>query len=252
MCEAVIAGIAPSARVVHLSHGVPRRSVAHGARMLAEAIPYVPVGVHVAVVDPGVGSGRRAVVLVSADDRRFVGPDNGLLVRAAERCGGVEAAHEIANEALVLPDRSATFDGRDVFAPVAAHLALGVALEAVGPALDPASLVRTDVIAARVEAGEVHTHCEHVDGFGNLSLGASSGDLDAAGFEARAPVRVLVAGERRGVALRARTFADVSLGELVLYEDSRGAAAIAVNGGDASRWLGCTAGDGVTLQRDGR
>ncbi|MDX6571655.1 MAG: hypothetical protein QOC86_811, partial [Gaiellales bacterium] len=110
--EGAILHVAPDARVLHLTHGVPRGDVAQGARALADAVPHVPVGVHLAVVDPGVGTDRRALVLTSGDGRQFVGPDNGLLVAAAERCGGVAAAHALA----VPPAAAPTFHGRDVFA----------------------------------------------------------------------------------------------------------------------------------------
>ena len=119
--EGAILRVAPDARVLHLTHGVPPGDIAAGARALADAVPHVPVGIHVAVIDPGVGTDRRALVLQSADGRLFVGPDNGLLVAAAERSGGIEAAHELA----VPPDASPTFHGRDVFAPAAGRLALG-------------------------------------------------------------------------------------------------------------------------------
>ena len=119
--EGAILHVAPDARVLHLTHGVPPGDVAQGARALADVVPHVPVGVHLAVVDPGVGTDRRALVLTSGDGRQFVGPDNGLLVAAAERCGGVAGAHALT----VPPDASPTFHGRDVFAPAAGRLALG-------------------------------------------------------------------------------------------------------------------------------
>jgi S-adenosylmethionine hydrolase len=250
VCEAVILAIAPDARVVHLSHGVPRQGVAQGARMLLEAIAYVPVGVHVAVVDPGVGSARRPLVIESGDGRRFVGPDNGLLLPAAEHCGGIAAAYEITEARLLLPHRSATFHGRDVFAPVAAHLAVGLEAGAVGPPVRSEALVRLPPDEPpEIRDGRMVVSCLHVDVFGNCSLGARSSDVDAAGLAMHASVRVLVDGRERGSARRGRVFADVPPGGLVLYEDSRGAAALGVNGGDAARRLGIEAGTRVTLER---
>jgi S-adenosyl-L-methionine hydrolase (adenosine-forming) len=247
VCEGVIAKIAPSARVIHLTHGIPPRSVDEGAAALAEALPYLPVGVHVAVVDPGVGSHRRPMVIRCGDGRLLVGPDNGLLLPAADRCGGADGAWEITDPALMLGEVSATFHGRDVFAPVAAHLAAGVAPDAVGPALDPGSLVRPEAPEVEVETGAVRTRVVHVDGFGNCALGATPEDLDRAGLARGSVLRVVVGGRPRGTALRARTFSDVPARELVVYDDSRGVAALAVNGADAAQALGCRPQDAVAL-----
>jgi S-adenosylmethionine hydrolase len=139
--EGAILHVAPDARVLHLTHGVPPGNIAAGARALADSVPHVPVGIHVAVVDPGVGTDRRALVLASADGRLFVGPDNGLLVVAAERCGGVTGSHGLA----IPPDASPTFHGRDVFAPAAGRLALGESPESLGEAVDPGDLARLNV-----------------------------------------------------------------------------------------------------------
>jgi S-adenosylmethionine hydrolase len=242
--EGAILRIAPAARVVHLTHGVPAGDVAQGARALADALPHVPVGIHVAVVDPGVGTDRRAVVLVSGDGRRFVGPDNGLLMTAAERCGGVTAAHEL----IVPPDASATFHGRDVFAPAAGRLALGEEPAALGEALDPALLVRLARTRATVDAGLVRAACVHVDRFGNCALAAVASDLDQAGLVAGGAVAIAVRGLPRGAAQRGRTFSDVPPGALVVLVDSTGAAALCINGGDASRELRLAIGDDVELR----
>jgi S-adenosylmethionine hydrolase len=126
ICHGVIVRTCPDAEVIHLAHGIDAQSVAQGARVLAASIAFLPVGVHLAVVDPGVGSQRRAVVLRSGDGRLFVGPDNGLLVPAAEACGGIELAVEITDPDYMLDAVSRTFHGRDVFAPVAGHLAAGL------------------------------------------------------------------------------------------------------------------------------
>ena len=124
-CHGVIKRIAPEAQIIDVTHGIPRQQVLQGALVLASTLPYMPVGVHLAVVDPGVGSSRRPLALRDREGRYFVGPDNGLLVPAADRAG-IESAHELANPEYALETISRTFHGRDLFAPAAAHLARGV------------------------------------------------------------------------------------------------------------------------------
>jgi S-adenosyl-L-methionine hydrolase (adenosine-forming) len=245
--EAVIAGIAPDARVIHLTHGVTPQGVMQGALALAQAVPYTPPGVHVAVVDPGVGSERRAVVIVTGDGRLLVGPDNGVLVPAAEGCGGIEAAYEIADENLFLHPVSSTFHGRDVFAPVAARLAAGLDPSAVGPAVDPAGLRRIDVPAPHLEPGTILAQALDVDRFGNVALNVRGADLDGHGLPAGARVEI-AAGDGRYFAVRATTFADVRPGEMVLYDDSSGWASLAVNRGSLAEVCGIERGDPVLLR----
>jgi S-adenosylmethionine hydrolase len=228
--EAVIAGIAPDARVVHLTHGIAPHAVLPGALALANALPFCPVGVHVAVVDPTVGSARRAVVLRTADGRLLVGPDNGLLLPAAEVVGGVVAAFEITDHALFLEPVSRTFHGRDVFAPVAGHLACGLDPAAVGPAVDPSTLTRIAIPAPVLAPGRVEAVALAIDRFGNVALNVAGAELSAHGlpFGTRVEVRI---GEGRFLALRAPTFADVRPSEMVVYDDSSGRAALAMNSG---------------------
>ncbi len=133
VCHGVIQRIAPGTQVIDVTHGIRPQAILEGASTLADALRYMPVGVHLAVVDPEVGGDRRPVALRSGDGRLYVGPDNGLLVPAAERLGGIEAAHELTNRDLWLERVSRTFHARDIFSPVAAHLAAGTALETVGP-----------------------------------------------------------------------------------------------------------------------
>jgi S-adenosylmethionine hydrolase len=242
--EGAILRVAPEARVLHLTHGVPPGDIAAGARALADAVSHVPAGVHLAVVDPGVGTDRRALVLESADGRVFVGPDNGLLVPAAERCGGIPAAYEL----VVPPDASPTFHGRDVFAPAAGRLALGEPPGVLGEAADPAGLVRLTLAGATVDSGRLRAPCVHVDRFGNCALAAGASDLEGAGLGAGSSVAIAVRGMPRGAAQRGRTFADVPPGGLVVLVDSAGAAALCINGGDAARELRLAVGDDVELR----
>jgi S-adenosylmethionine hydrolase len=247
--HAVIARICPEARVIDLGHGVPRQDALAGALLLTRALPFAPAGVHLAVVDPEVGARRRAIALRTAEeDRLLVGPDNGLLIPAAERFGGVLEAVEISASPWRLEPVSATFHGRDLFAPVAARLAAGEPLAEAGVPLEPAELVSLALPAATVEDGALATVVLRVDGFGNLALAGSHAELGRAGFTLGQPVAVRVGG-RRLLGVVARTFADVRLGDLLVYEDAAGALAVAVNGGDAAALIGARGGDRVRLER---
>ena len=167
----------PDAEVIHLAHGIDAQSVAQGARVLAASIAFLPVGVHLAVVDPGVGSQRRAVVLRSGDGRLFVGPDNGLLVPAAEACGGIELAVEITDPDYMLDAVSRTFHGRDVFAPVAGHLAAGLDPLKLGAEVEADSLVRPLEPGFTLKGTLLGATVQHVDRFGNVQLSVSATDL---------------------------------------------------------------------------
>ena len=247
--HAVIATIAPGARVIDLSHGIPRHDVEAGARMLARSLPYAPAGVHLAVVDPEVGARRRAVALLTAEEERLlVGPDNGLLLPAAERFGGIVEAVEISASPWRLEPVSATFHGRDVFAPVAARLAAGEPIGEAGPPVDPDELVRIELTRARVDGSALVARVAETDGFGNLALDARLGDLE--GTEIRLGDAIAVRRDtRRAPGVFARTFADVARGGLLLYEDGGGALAIAVNGGDAAALLGARRGAELRVER---
>jgi S-adenosyl-L-methionine hydrolase (adenosine-forming) len=244
VCHGVMARVAPRARVLDVSHAVAAQDVRQGALVLEQAVPYLPRAVHLAVVDPGVGSGR-GMVAVQAGGQALVGPDNGLLVWAAEALGGVERAHALANPAYRLDPVSRTFHGRDVFAPAAAHLAAGVDPAELGPEVDPAGLVRLERSAPRVGAGRVGGGVVAVDHFGNLALDLRRQDLEAAGVAA-GPIEVRVGGHAHQAVL-AETFASVPAGELLLHEDSFGSLAVAVNRGRAADRLGAGPGDPVEV-----
>jgi len=208
----------------------------------------MPVGVHVAVVDPGVGGARLPLALRGGDDRLYVGPDNGLLLLAAERLGGAIEAVEIANRAFMLEPVSRTFHGRDVFSPAAAHLALGVPLAELGPALDPSRLVRLELPAPIVRDGEIRAVVLGADRFGNVQLNVTRDHLATASLEPGARVEVVV-GLEGLLAVVAETFADVRAGDLVVYEDAYRNVAVAINGGSASDLLGARAGESIALLR---
>jgi S-adenosyl-L-methionine hydrolase (adenosine-forming) len=240
----VIKAIAPDVDVIHVSHGIAPQNVLQGALVLDRTLPFVPAGVHVAVVDPGVGGGRKAVALGTRDGRLFVGPDNGLLLVAAERLG-VAAAVEVANDAFMLAPVSATFHGRDVFAPAAAHLARGVPITELGPPVPVETLARLEIPRPRVSQSEILATVLDVDRFGNVQLNVTGDELEGAGIGPA--LEVAVAG-RRQAAVRARTFADVAPGETVVYEDAYGSVAIAVNGASAAQELAAGIGTEVALR----
>jgi S-adenosylmethionine hydrolase len=249
VCHGVMARVAPGARVLDVCHAVGAQDVRQGAVLLAQAVPYLPRAVHLAVVDPGVGTGR-GMVAVSAGGQVLVGPDNGLLVWAAEALGGVERVHALEHQAFRLRPVSRTFHGRDVFAPAAAHLATGVDPAELGSELDPEGLVRLDRPAGRTGAGRVAGCVVAVDHFGNLALDLGRRDLEAAGVAVGDPVEVR-AGGRGHRATVGDTFASVPAGELVVHEDSFGSLAVAVNRGRAADRLGTGAGDPVEVVKLG-
>jgi hypothetical protein len=229
VCHAVARGILPAeVPIVDLTHGVRRHDVRHGALALRNTLPYVPVGVHVAVVDPQVGTERRAVAVRCDDGRVLVGPDNGLLSLAWERAGGAVEAIDVSRSQHRLEPVSATFHGRDIFAPVAAHLALGAPLGDAGDPIDADEIVRLDMPLALLENDELYAHAVGFDRFGNIMLDVEHAELTGSGFRLGHGVEV---NGRPGV--YATTFADVAPGELILYEDAYRTLALAVNRGSA-------------------
>jgi S-adenosylmethionine hydrolase len=247
VCHGVVARIAPHARVIDLTHAVPPQDVRHGAVVLAQAVPFMPEAVHLAVVDPGVG-GERGLVAVEAGGHALVGPDNGLLVWAAERLGGVDRAHALQSGAHRLGRVSRTFHGRDVLAPAAAHLAGGTDLAELGPAVDPRRLVRLDPLVARVDDGRIHGNVLLVDHFGNVTLNVSRQQLESVGVALGDRVEVRIGGRAHRLPF-AETFSSVPAGKLVLHEDSSSALSVAVNQGRASERLKARSGDPVVVAR---
>jgi S-adenosylmethionine hydrolase len=244
-CHGVIARIAPDARVIDLTHGIAPQAVLQGALVLRNTTPYVPAGVHLAVVDPGVGGRRRAIAVRTEDGRTFVGPDNGLLMLAADELG-VEAAHELTDERYRLPNVSRTFHARDIFAPAAAHIAAGVPIENLGPALDPASLARVDVPEPVVSRSQLTATVVAVDRFGNVATNLRAEHLESFGLNVADRVEVRLTFDRY-YATVAGTFADAAPGELILYEDSYAMVTLAISAGDAARLTGVGLGDELRI-----
>lgn len=234
VCHAVMARIAPGARIVDLTHGVERHDVRGAALVLRRALPYCAPGVHLAVVDPEVGGARRAIALRTIEeDRLMVGPDNGLLSLAAQRFGGIAEVIDVSRSRHRLEPVSATFHGRDIFAPVAAHLADGAPLAEAGEPIDPDEIIRLDMPLAFPGDGELLAHAVGFDRFGNVMLDVEHAELTSAGF--RLGLGVTVNGHP---GVYATTFADVPPGGLLLYEDAYRTLALAVNRGSARELLG--------------
>jgi S-adenosylmethionine hydrolase len=247
VCRGVIARIAPNVPVIDITHGLPRGDVLAGALVLRNTMVYMPDhAVHLGVVDPGVGGGRRAVALRSHGDRLFVGPDNGLLTLAADTDGGIADAYELTNEELWLSPLSATFHGRDVFAPVAARLAEGLPLPGAGQPGAADGLVRPPLPEPRVTASGVVAMALLVDRFGNVALNLDATHLEEAGLGAT--LEVLTGGERYHAQV-AHTFSSVRPSDIMVLVDSYGHAALAVNAGSACQVLGVMPGDEVELRR---
>jgi S-adenosylmethionine hydrolase len=232
-CHGVMKRIAPDVEIIDITHGIQPQGVLQGALVLANTLPYLPEGVHLAVVDPGVGSERRALALRSGDGRLFVGPDNGLLIPAAQKSAGIDAAYEVTNRDYWLDPVSATFHGRDIFSPAAAHLANGVEIEELGPAIEPGSLAQLAVPKPEVSDRRIRACCLYVDRFGNMQLNLTREHLERFGIEPGNQVELELASERY-YALAARTFADVRRGEIILYEDAYENIGIAISGGSAA------------------
>jgi S-adenosylmethionine hydrolase len=249
VCHGVIARLCPEASVIDITHGVPRHDVRVGGLVLRSALPFMPAGVHLAVVDPEVGASRRAVALrVAQEDRILVGPDNGLLSLAAARLGGVTEAIDVSRSPHRLEPVSATFHGRDIFAPVAARLAGGEPLAGAGEPLDPGELAALELPRPVFENGEVLAHVLYADRFGNLVLNVDHEALLDRGLKLGDGVE-LEAGGRRMRARYARTFADVPPGELLVYEDAQQALALAVNRGSAAERVGVDRNAEIRLRR---
>ena len=255
ICRGVMLSIARDAQIVDISHSVAKYAIRDGAYLLASAVPWLPVGVHMAVVDPGVGTARRPIAVLTARGDVLVGPDNGLLLSAARRLGGVTAARTIENRAWLLPVTSSTFHGRDIFAPVAAHLAMGAPFGDVGPEVDPATLVELPTAAPSVTDGHLETEVVYVDSFGNLRLAGGVAELTAALGTLEPGTRLELSltggpsGDGRTTARWSRTFGETPADELLVYEDSAGALAIAVSSGNAAGRLGLGRGARLGIRR---
>jgi hypothetical protein len=248
-CHGVMKRIAADVEIIDITHGIPPQRVLQGALTLANTLPYMPVGVHLAVVDPGVGSTRRALALRDGEGRIHVGPDNGLLIPAAEKLGGIAEAHELANPEYALESVSRTFHARDLFSPAAAHLALGVPLADLGPPIAVDALARLDIPQPEVGTTRIRARIVSIDRFGNIQLNVNRTDLDRVDVVPGTRVELELRGERY-YAVAARTFADARGGDIILYEDAYRNVAIAISGGNAAEMFAAREGQDVRIHVD--
>jgi S-adenosylmethionine hydrolase len=254
ICHGVVLNIIPEALIVDITHEIEKYNIRHGALMLWQTLPYLPIGAHMAVVDPGVGTHRRPIAIEAGRGDLLIGPDNGLLIPGAERLGGIMRVHVIDNVQYRLPILTSTFHGRDLFAPAAAHLALGVPLEAIGPEIDASELVQIDWPPVVVRDGELETTVIYTDDFGNLKLtGVTADILDAIdGLKHGDQLDVRFAGRREPVRMPwAPTFGDVAARGYLVYEDSYGRLCVAQNQGSAAESLSVLEGTAVNIRRAG-
>ena len=254
ICHGVVLSIVPEALIVDITHEIEKYNIRHGALMLWCALPYLPIGAHMAVVDPGVGTHRRPVAIETGRGDILVGPDNGLLIPGAERLGGIMRVHVIDNVQYRLPVLTSTFHGRDLFAPAAAHLALGVPLESIGPEVDPDGLIQIDWPPVVVRDGELESTVIYRDSFGNLKLAGVTADLlDAIPGIAHGDFLEVRFGGRSQVLTMpwAQTFGDTPEGGYLVYEDSYGRLCIAQSRGNAADSLSVLEGSAVRVRRAG-
>lgn len=233
VCHGVMLRIAPHIRIVDIHHSILRQDIRHGAVVLSQSVRYIPDSVHLAVVDPTVGSDRRAIVLESSWGELFVGPDNGLLMPAAEAHGGVRRAFSITDNRFLLTPVSRTFQGRDVFSPATAHIANGVDPSELGSEIPPDELVPLEVPDAWIHEDHLHAEVLQVDRFGNLQLNFGCDKLDKVGLQDEEALEVRLEGHRLRVPF-VGTFSDVDPGSFVLVEDSYRHMSLAINKGDAA------------------
>jgi S-adenosylmethionine hydrolase len=242
--KSVIRSIAPAVTVIDLTHEIEPHDVRGAGLTLARSAQYLAPGIVLAVVDPGVGSDRRAVAIEVGDGESIlIGPDNGLLAAAVAMVGGADRAVALTNPEYQLPAPGPTFAGRDVFAPAAAHLSNGVDLADLGDGIDPATLLPGLLPVTREEDGALVAEVLWVDRFGNAQLNVDPEEVSAFGDR----IRLRFADTKR-TAIRADSYAALRTGEVGLVVDSYGLLSIAVDRGSAAEQLGLHAGDPVTLE----
>lgn len=245
--QGVIARLAPDSRVIDLTHGVPRGDVRAGALALTRAVQYLPEGVVLAVVDPGVGGPRKAIAAETGMGV-FIGPDNGLLSPAVALVGGASHIVSIENPEARIPSAGATFAGRDIFAPAAALVASGEAtLDDLGPEIDPDSVSPLLLPLPEISSNRIVGEAWWVDLYGNVQTNVGPDEMRLAGFRQKEEVTVAV-GSTRHRAWWVDTYTDAAEGQLLVHVDSAGLIAFAVRGGRADEVLKLEAGMVVTLE----
>lgn len=252
--RAVVVGICPRATIVDLAHDIDKFAIRDGALMLWGAAPHLPIGAHVAVIDPGVGTARKGIAIQTARGDYLIGPDNGLLMPAAARLGGITRVHLLENPDYALPDVSSSFHGRDVFAPAAAHLADGLAIDELGRAVDPRRLLDLEWPRPGIRPGRLNASAIYLDTFGNVKLSALADDLLAAlpGLRFGDPVVIDLGAGGSTQEVRAswaRTFGDVPEGTPLLTADSYGRVALSIHQGSAAARYGIDLDSAIEVAR---
>lgn len=231
MCKAVVLSICPSAVIVDISHTVPSYDIEEGAFMLKNFVKYAPVGVHMAVIDPGVGTQRRGIAVATRRGDFLVGPDNGVLMEAAHFLG-IEKVAALENKKYMLEKVYSSFHGRDIFAPAAAHLLKGVPITALGRVVDKKELVHVPRLLPAEDETAIHGTVLRIDRFGNIQT-----TIDAETVPKK-PALTMRIGEKELILPFVNTFGEVAPGACLVYEDSDGLITLSQNQGDASRFLG--------------
>ncbi|MDO8735548.1 MAG: SAM-dependent chlorinase/fluorinase [Thermoleophilia bacterium] len=249
-CRGVIKKISPEVQIIDITHGVARHDILQGAVILANAVPYMPESVILAVVDPGVGGERKSLAIRTVSGQYLVGPDNGLLSLAADVLGGPEAAVELACSTYSLPEVCKTFEGRDLFSPAAAHLARGVDMEKLGASVPVAGLTKLELPEPAIAGPEVTATTIYVDSFGNVQLHLSREQLEHVGAAVGSMLEVSH-GEENWKVPFVRSFSDVAPEEIMVYEDSYHKISFAVNQGDAAGVFQIAPGNQMTFRAIG-
>jgi len=245
--KCVITDIAPHAKVIDLTHEIPPFDVRAGSLALARCISYVPSGIVLAVVDPGVGTARRGVAVSVGGGRGvLIGPDNGLLSMGTALAGGADAAVVLNNPEYQLGAPGATFAGRDIFAPAAAHLCNGVPFAELGDAVDPNLLMPGVIPLSRTEADGIVAEITWVDRYGNCQLNVGPDDVSSLGMQLSVLLTTSTGERSTRAASIVSTFADIN-GGIGLVIDSFGMLAICIDRGSAAEELSIGVGDAVTL-----
>ena len=241
-CHGVMKSIAPEVEIIDITHGVRRHDILQGAIILANTLPYMPPSVILAVVDPGVGGNRKPLAIRTAEDRYLVGPDNGLLSLAAAELGGVVEAVELACSTYSLQEVCKTFEGRDLFAPVTAHISSGVTLDRLGSPLPVAELTTINLPRIETRENEIAAAGVYIDSFGNVQVHLSRMELEGLGAQVGERLEVCHGEESWNVPF-VQSFAEVPPEDLLVYEDSYRKIAFSINQGDAARTFQINVGD---------
>jgi S-adenosylmethionine hydrolase len=245
VCKGVMLSLEPELNIIDITHGIPAHDVRAGALALVRAVQYLPDGIVLAVVDPGVGTDRR-MIGVQAESSVFLGPDNGLLAPAVAMIGGATLAVSLTNEDYHLASPGPTFAGRDILAPAAGYLASGVPLSALGEAIDPIGMMPGLVSLPNEEDGAIVGEVWWVDHFGNCQLNIDPAELQLHGAEVGGRVELRFGGSTR-MARWVHTYAEAKASELVMLVDSYGLVSLALDQHSAAQELGLRAGSGITV-----